>query len=82
MTEFLGTRPYLRSALWVAMETMHFHIAQTNIFWGTKYFCKGGGVGAPNEHYGTHKKLSWGKGCKVGQISSRVNTIYTVCSLI
>ena len=25
----------------------------------------------PNEQFGTHEKLSWGGGCKVGQISSR-----------
>ena len=25
----------------------------------------------PNERFGTHEKLSWGGGCKVGQISSR-----------
>ena len=31
--------PYLGSAQWVAMETMHFHIAQTNIFLGTNFFC-------------------------------------------
>ena len=29
MTDFVGTPPFLRIALWVAMVTMHFHIAQT-----------------------------------------------------
>ena len=36
------------------------------------FFCMGGG--GPNEHYGTHEKLSWG--CKVGEISSRGITLY------
>ena len=67
MTDFRYT-PYLRSAHPIAMETMHFHIAQTNIFWGTKIFLH---LGGPNEHHGTHEKLSWR--CKVGQISSRGN---------
>ena len=32
MIEFLGLPPFLRIALPVAMETMHFHIAQANLF--------------------------------------------------
>ena len=30
----VGTSPSLRKALWVAMTTMHFHIAQTGLFMG------------------------------------------------
>ena len=44
--------------LWVAMETMHFHIAQT-IFLDTFVLHLGG----PNKQFCTHEKLSWG--CKV-----------------
>ena len=32
MIDFVDTPPFLRSALRVAMATMHFHIAQTNLF--------------------------------------------------
>ena len=32
MSTFVGTSPFLRSALCVAMETMRFHIAQTGLF--------------------------------------------------
>ena len=32
MIDFVGIPPFLRIALPVAMETMHFHIAQTNLF--------------------------------------------------
>ena len=32
----------------------------------------------PNERFGTHEKLSWGGGCKVGQISSRGKKIFEI----
>ena len=32
MIDFIGTSSFLRIALWVAMATMHFHIAQTGLF--------------------------------------------------
>ena len=38
------------------METMHFHIAKTNVLWTTSFHIQGG----PNEQFGTHEKLSWG----------------------
>ena len=38
MIEFLGLPPFMRIALPVAMETMHFHIAQTNLFLGQLCF--------------------------------------------
>ena len=31
---FVGTLRFLREALWAAMETMNFHIAQTSLLWG------------------------------------------------
>ena len=44
------------------METMHFHIANTNLFLGQLCFAFGG----PIEQFGTHEKLTWG--CRVGLI--------------
>ena len=32
MIDFVNTTPFLRIALHVAMATMHFHIAQTGLF--------------------------------------------------
>ena len=32
MIDFVGTPPFFKIALWVTMETMHFHIAQTGLF--------------------------------------------------
>ena len=52
----VGTPPFLRIAFWVAMETMHFRIAQISFFYD-KMFRK---LGGPNERYGTHVKLSFG----------------------
>ena len=40
MIDFVGTHLFLRIALWVAMETMHFQIAQTCIFFGQFLFSK------------------------------------------
>ena len=59
--DFVSTSPSLRNALWVAMSTLHFHIAQTSLFTGI--FCAFRG---PREQFGTNSKLSLG--CKVGQI--------------
>ena len=60
MNNFVG-RPPFSNTLWVAIENMQFHIAQTKIFLRTPSFPIQGG---PNEQFGTHEKLSWG-GCKV-----------------
>ena len=38
MIDFVDTPPFLRIALWVAMATMHFHIAQTNLFLEEQFF--------------------------------------------
>ena len=69
MIDIAGIPPFLRTALPVAMETMHFHIGQTNLLVRTSLFSI---YGTPDRQFGTHEKLSWG--CKVGQISCWVNT--------
>ena len=56
MSDFVGTTPFLKIALWVAMETMHFHIAGISIFLETFSRIQGG----PTEQFGTNEKLSWG----------------------
>ena len=38
MIDIVGIPPFLRIALPVAMETMHFHIGQTNLFVRTTLF--------------------------------------------
>ena len=38
MSNFVGTPPFL-NLLWVAMETMHFLIPQTGLFFLTTLFC-------------------------------------------
>ena len=38
MIDFVDTPPFLRIALRVAMATMHFHIAQTNLFLEELFF--------------------------------------------
>ena len=53
---YVGTLPFLRIAFWVAMETMHFRIAQISFFM-IKCFVNWGG---PNDRYSTHVKLSCG----------------------
>ena len=35
MSNFVRALPFLKTALWVAMKTMHLCIAQTKIFVGT-----------------------------------------------
>ena len=39
MNDFVVTPPFLRIALWVAMETMHLHIAAISFFLEVKLFC-------------------------------------------
>ena len=55
MSTFVGIPPF-SNPLWVAMETMHFHIAQTKFFEDTFVSHPGG----PNEQFGTDEKFSWG----------------------
>ena len=42
MIDLIGISPFLRIALWVAMATMHFHIAQTDLFVRNIFCIKGG----------------------------------------
>ena len=60
MSNFVGVPPF-SNPLWIAMETMHFHIDHTICFENTFVSHSGG----PNELFGTHKKLFGGWGCKV-----------------
>ena len=65
MVVFVGTPPFNRIALWVAMETMHLDIDIISFFSGDKFF---GHDWGSNEQSDTHGNLSWGS--KVGQIRS------------
>ena len=65
MIDFVGIPPFLRIALRFAMVTMHFNIAQINLFIRNVFYASRG----PIEQFGTHEKLSWR--CKVGQIRCR-----------
>ena len=56
MSTFVGITPF-SNPLWVSMETMHFHIAQTKMFFKNTFVSQSGG---PNKQFGTHEKLSWG----------------------
>ena len=38
MVVFVGTPPFRRIALWVAMETMHLDIARISLFLGTNFW--------------------------------------------
>ena len=58
MSSFVGIPPFSKLLL-VDMETMHFHIAHTNVFLEQLRFAFRG----PNEQVGTSEKLSLG--CKV-----------------
>ena len=53
MTDLLGTPRLLIITIWVAMETMHFHMAKTVYFYDNFISHLGG----PNEQYGTHERL-------------------------
>ena len=64
MVVFVGTPPFTRIALWVAMETMHLDIARISFFQGQIF----GHVWSSNEQSNTNGNLSWGN--KVGQIRS------------
>ena len=43
MNDFVVTPPFLRIALWVAMETMHLHIAGISFFLEVKLFLHSAG---------------------------------------
>ena len=56
MSTFVGIPPF-SNPLWVAMITMHYHIAQTKICFDDTFVSHPEG---PNEQFGTHEKLSFG----------------------
>ena len=62
MIDFVGITPFLRIPSRVAMATMHFHIAQTDLFVRNIFFLH---LGVHRSKMGTHEKLSWA--CKVGR---------------
>ena len=53
MSNFVGTPPF-SNLIWVAMEAMHFLMAQTGIFLDNFDLHSGG----PNKKNGTYEKLS------------------------
>ena len=55
MSTFVGIPPFL-NPLWVAMETMHFHITHTIFFLDTFV----SHLGVPNEQLGAHKNCPGG----------------------
>ena len=56
MSTFVGIPPF-SNPLWVAMETLHFHIAHTKVFFEDTLVSH---LEGPNEQFGTHENLSWG----------------------
>ena len=70
MIDFVGTSPFLRIALCVAIETMHLHIARLSFFLEDKKIMHSLCI---NEQFATHKELSWRWGSQVGHIRSRNN---------
>ena len=74
MIDFVGTSPFLRMALRVAMVAMHFHIAPTGLFFRNIFFSFRG----PREQFGTNDKLSWGAGkVKIGPGVIEISTNFT-----
>ena len=65
MAVFVGTPPFRRIALWVAMETMHLYIATIIYFTRDKVL---GHDWGSNERLNTHRNLSYGS--KSGHIRS------------
>ena len=63
-------RPPFSNSLWVAIETMQFHIAQTKIFLRTPSFVSH--PGGPNEQFDTHEKLSRGGGARLPKLDAGV----------
>ena len=53
MIDYVGTPPFLRLAIRVAMETMLFHIAQTGLIF--RNFFR---IYEPREQFVAHEKLS------------------------
>ena len=55
MIDFVGTSPTLRKALWVAMATMHFHVAQSGLFMGIFWI-----QGVPGNNWAPSQNCTWG----------------------
>ena len=63
MIDFVGTPPFLKMALQVAMVTSHFHIAPTGLFLGT-FFSHSG---VPGNNLAPMINCPWGAGwVKIG----------------
>ena len=76
MIAFVGTPPFFRIVLWVAMATMHFHIAKIGlVFFGT-FFSHSG---IPGNNLAPMKIVL---GCNVGQIGCRGSRISSWISLV
>ena len=60
MFDLVGISLFLRITKWVAMETMHFHIAKRSLF-SMAIFPH---IGGPNEQFGTNEKLSLARGAR------------------
>ena len=58
MIDFVGTPPFLRMALRVAMVTIHFHIAPTGLLFRNTSFSFMG----PREQFGTNDLFPGGAG--------------------
>ena len=56
MINFIWYTPFLRIALWVAMSTMHFDIAEKKFFVREHFFFSH--LGDPREQNGTNEKFS------------------------
>ena len=55
MIDFVGTPPFLRMTVRVAVVAMHFNIGPTGLFLGKFFFSFRG----PREQFDTNDKLSW-----------------------
>ena len=51
MSTFIGTSPFYRSALYVAMETLQFHIAKIDLFFRAIFLPYLGGL---TKEFDTH----------------------------
>ena len=55
MIDFVGLSPIFENHIAVCHETIHFHIAHTNVCLRTTLFCMQGGL---SEQFGPQEKLS------------------------
>ena len=68
MIDFVDTHQFLRKALYVAMATMHFHIAKTGLFMRNFFFFAF--RGSPRTIW---RQFKLSLGCKVGHFCSEVD---------